>query len=148
MPVYFQANALPTRAELWHDEAIVLTGNALAVTIDTGQLGNYYARQNTSADGNSFTQSVFLRAGTYTFSVMGQTNAANGNINWYLDNTIFGSIQNWYSAAQTKNVVKTLTLTIATDGYHILKGVISGKDSSSSGYNMDLTKYWFRQSAD
>jgi hypothetical protein len=149
MPAIFSANNLPTRADLYHDESTVVTGNALAVTIDTGQIDNYFARQSASANGDSFTQSVFLRAGTYTFSVEGQTNAANGMIDWYLDGSTFTTGQDWYSAAQTKNVVKTVSsVVIANDGYHVLKGVVNGKNASSTGFNMDLTKMWFRQAAD
>src|SRR5262245_33975441 len=149
MPKTFSTNDLPIRVDLFHDEATVLTGNALgSATVDTGQAYNYYIRQSTSADADSFTQSVFLRAGTYTFSVIGQTNTANGKIDWYIDNVSFTTGQDWYSASQTKNVVKTASVTINSDGYHVLKGVINTKNASSSGFNMDLTKYWFRTSAD
>ncbi len=149
MPVIFTSNNLPTRAELWHDEATVVVGNAIAATVDNGQMGNYFARQSTSADGNEFTQSVWLRAGTYTFSVLGQTNAGNAKIDWYLDGVLVVGGQDWYSAAQTKNVVKTASVTIAQDGYHVLKGKINGRNASNTtSWNMDLTKYWFRQAAD
>lgn len=148
MPITFTANNLPTRSQLSHDESIVLTGNAIAVTLDSGQIDNLFARQSPGANGDSFTQSVFLRNGTYTFSVEGQTNAANGMIDWYLDGVAFTTGQDWYTASQTKDVIKTATVTIASDGYHILKGIINGKNLSSSGYNMDLTRMWFRQSAD
>lgn len=148
MPTIFTSNNLPTRAELWHDEATVTAGNALAVTIDAAQIGNYFARQSASANGDTFTQSVFLRAGTYTFSVEGQTNSANGLIDWSLDGTNFATGQDWYSASVTKNVVKTASVTIANDGYHTLQGKLNGKNASSTGFNMDLTKYWFKQSAD
>lgn len=144
----FQATDLPGRADFFHDEATVLVGNALAATIDTGQIMNYFARQSASANGDSFTQSCFLRAGTYTLSIEGQTNTANGILDWYLDNVAAITGQDWYAAAQNKNVVKTGTITIATDGYHVLKAIVNGKNGSSSGYNIDLTRYWLRQAID
>jgi hypothetical protein len=139
---------MPTRASLWHDEATVIAGNAIAVTIDTGQVGNFYARQNTSTNGDSFSQSFFARAGTYTLAVEGQNNANNGLIDWYIDNVQVVSAQDWYAAAPAKNIIKTATVTVGGDGYHVIKGLINGKNGASGGYNMDLTRYWLRQSAD
>ncbi len=75
MPTIFQANQLPTRAVCWHDEATVLTGNALTTATNTSQPYNVVAYQNTGVNGDSFTQSVFLKAGTYPFSVLGVTDA-------------------------------------------------------------------------
>lgn len=150
MPTTFSGNNLPIRATLWHDEIDVVIGNFLVFppVVDTGQIHNFFTRQDPGGIGDTFTQSFFVRAGTYAFSALGQTNAANGKIDWYLDGTAFATGQDWYSAAQTKNVVKTASVTIANDGYHILKGAVSGKNGSSGGYNIDLTKYWLRQAAD
>jgi hypothetical protein len=153
MPIQFSANNLPTRAVMFHDEGTAITGNTLSsvltsIVIDTGQIHNYFTRQGPSGVADSFSNSFWLRAGTYTFSILGQTNNANGKIDWSVDGVIVVSAQDWYSAAQTKNVIMTVSVTIATDGYHKLVGTINGKNASSSGYNMDLTKYWFRQAAD
>ncbi len=147
----FEANDLPTRVTLFHDESTVLAGNAIAVTIDTGQEDNFFARQNASANGDSFTQSVFLRAGTYIFSVLGQTNVGNAKIDWYIADPVVPAVsgQDWYSGVQTKNVVKTASVTIPDDGYYVVRGLINGRNAANvTAWNLDLTKIWLRQAAD
>ncbi len=148
MPVNFQANALPVRAVLWHDESTVTAGNALASALDTAQLYNIYVYQNAAANGDSFTQSVWLRAGTYTIEFLGQTDSGSGKVDWRLDGTVFASGQDWYSASLVRNVLKTASLTILTDGYHTLKATINGQNGSSSGYALKLTRIALRQAGD
>lgn len=144
----FSVNDLPTRAEMYHDEATVITGNPIVVTLDSGQIDNFFARQSPAANLDTFQHSSFLRSGTYTLSVVGQTNSFNGKLDWYIDTVLVVSGQDWYSASQTKDVIKTATVTIANDGYQIVRGIVHLRNASSSGYNMDLTKYWLRQSTD
>lgn len=141
--------ALPTRGEMWHDEATVQVGNALAVVLDSNQINNMYIYQNAAANGDTFTNSCFLRAGTYTLSIIGQTANDQGIVDWYLDGGLIVNGQDWYSAGTTRNVIKTASgLVIPDDGYHILKGSINGKNGASSNYFLRLNKYWFKQAAD
>ena len=140
---------LPTRAVCWHDESIVIIGNPLNPLVDANQVYNFCVYQNAAANGDMFSQSVFLRAGTYTFSVLGETTNASGLADWYLDGSLVVSGQDWYSAGTTRNVVKsTVSITIASDGYHVLKGTVNGQNGASGGYELRLTKMWFKQTAD
>lgn len=141
----------PQRATLFHDEALVTVGSALLATNhDENQAYAVNQRQDTpAADGDTFTQSFTLTAGTYTFVVVGYTDANRGKIDWYIDDVLIVSGQDWYSATGTYNVVKTHTgITVSGSGRHVLKGVVNGKNASSSGYFYTLTKYWLRPSAD
>ncbi|HEY4723983.1 MAG TPA: hypothetical protein VII92_19170 [Anaerolineae bacterium] len=140
---------LPTRADCWHDESTVISGNALAPTVDAGQTYAHYTYQNASANGDIFTQSVFLRAGSYTLSVLGETTANSGLADWYFDGAPIVTGQDWYSGATVRNVIKTsASFTVADDGYHILRGTVNGQNGASGGFDLKLTKMWFKQAAD
>lgn len=141
----------PKRATFFHDEALVIAGSALFGTNhDSGQAYAVVQRQATpAADGDAFTQSFFLEAGTYTFTVVGYTDINRGKLDWYIDNVLIASGEDWYSASGTYNVVKTHTnISVTGNGRHVLKGVINGKNASSSGYFYTLTKYWLSPSSD
>jgi hypothetical protein len=140
---------LPTRATLWHDEATVVAGNAIAITFNTSQLYNALHNQNPAADGGAFTQTVVLAEGTYSFYALGRTGSGLGRLDWYIDDVKVISAQDWYAASITYNVIQTATdIVIAEGGRHVLKGVVNGKHVSSTGYAIYLTKYWFKQASD
>jgi len=143
-------NVFPQRATMWHGEATVITGNALTLAIDTASMFNYAYYQNPCANGDSFSNSFFLKAGTYTLSVLGLTANSYGKIDWYIDGVKVVSLQDWYSSSTTKNVIKTASVTVVGDGYHQLIGTINGHNGSTSSphYNMALTAYWLKPTAD
>lgn len=139
---------LPRRATMWHDEATITVGNALSPEQNDSPLYNFYALQRTSANGDTFTNSFFLASGTYTLSVLGQTASGNGTIDLYIDDVLVASGFDWYSGSTVWNVKKTATVTVIGDGYHVFKGVTNGHNGGSSGYEVVLTKYWLKPSAD
>lgn len=147
-PAIREFNQFPKRATLWHDEAIVTVGNALLNALNVSQIYALYVFQSTAALNDAFTQSFWLAAGTYTFSALGVTSTTAGQIDWYIDGVKVVTLQDWYVASPAFNVVKTATVTVIGDGWHQLKGIVSAKNVSSGGYNLNLTKYWFRPSAD
>lgn len=144
----------PQRATCWADESTVLTGNAF--TRNTGNTAQPYIEevvQGSASNGDSLTNGFLLAAGTYVFSVLGVTFNFFGKLDWYVSDNggSFYSIttgQDWYSASSTPNVVKTASVMIAGDGYHVLKSIVNGKNASSTGFTIDLTKMWFKPSAD
>jgi hypothetical protein len=141
--------ALPTRSFLFHEASTVTAGNAISVTVDAAQAYGHYTAQSASANADAFTQSIYLRAGTYTVTWLGETTANSGMIDWLLDGvTSITTGQDWYSAATTRNVSKTATVTISTDGYHTIKGTVNGKNGSSGDYEIRLTAIWFKQASD
>lgn len=140
----------PLRAVMWHDEAIVTVGNAMAKTIDAAQSYAFYMiRTPSSGDGDAFTNGCFLAAGTYTLSVLGATMDTAGKADYLLDGVSISTGQDWYSASITRNVVKTIADVVVTySGWHALTVTVNGKNGSSSAYRIPLTKYWFTPSAD
>lgn len=133
-------NAMPTRATMWHDSSLVTVGNAISVVNQPSQNYGTYSVQSTAADGDTFTQSFLLAAGTYTLKVLGYTDNNRGKIDWYIDDTIVVSGQDWYSANGTLNVFKQDgSISVVGNGRHVLKGVVNGKNGSSSGYYICLT---------
>ncbi len=141
------APAYPKRATLWHDESTVITGNAIAT--DTSGSGRYTTRayQNAPAINDEFTNGMYLEAGTYTLSVLGQSNTNCGQVTWYIDGVSAVSAQDWY-AASGAFATKTASVTVSTDGWHVLKGIVAGKHASSSNYFLVLVKMWFKQASD
>lgn len=136
----------PERATMWHDESTVLKGNDFAITFDANQEYAVYNYQNPPANTDSFTNSFFLKAGTYSFFVLGITDANRGIVDWYVDDIRIVSQQDWYSAALTYNVLMAMNgISIPTDGYHILKGIVNGNNAASTNYFMTLTKLWFKK---
>jgi len=140
---------LPNRATHWHDESTVTNGNALAPTVLATQQYATYSYQNASADADAFSFSVCLAAGTYTFYVLGITDANQAIIDWDFDggdDTIIG--QDWYAAAQNLNVIKNGAVTLSVGGNIVVTGTINDNNVASGGFDMKLTKMWFKQAAD
>jgi len=140
-------NDFPQRVTFWPDEAKVTTGSAIESITDTGSRYDTRTYQEPPANGDTFTQSFFLRAGTYTLAVLGISSGGRGIADWYVDN-VFQFSQDWYSTSLTRNVLKTGTITVIGDGYHVLKGVVNGKNASSSNYYYDFNKYWIYPAVD
>jgi hypothetical protein len=135
-----KSDIIATSATIWADEA---EAASIAIYHDSG--GNYGFTIGTGgANGDSLTFSFVLAAGTYTFSVMGQTGVNRGIIDWYVDDSIVLTGQDWYNGSAIFNTIIVGSVTITTSGKHVLKATINSKNGSSSGYYMSLTKMWFR----
>lgn len=138
----------PKRASMWHDESIVTAGNAITATLSASQRYGVLYYQNAPANGDTFTQSFMMRDGTYTLAVLGVTANDRGKIDWYVDDVLQITGQDWYSSGATYNITKTGSITVVGDGLHVLKGVVNGKSGSSSNYYISPTKMWIIPSAD
>jgi hypothetical protein len=133
----------PRNGTMWHDQAIVVWGNALAHVPSTTQRYNTYSAQGPAGNGDSFAQFTFLRKGKYNFYVLGLTYLDQAKIDWYIDGTLRISAQDWYSAGSVANVIKSATeLELAEDGLHTITGKVNGKNPASNDYVIRLTKYW------
>jgi hypothetical protein len=137
----------PSRRTMPHDESTVLVGNALTSVVDAGQFDNRISYQNPGQDGDIFTQSVVLTAGSYTFHVLGKVDYDCAIIDWTLDEFTIGLGQDWYGAT-ANNVEKILDIVLPIDRNFVLKGTINGRNVASNGYQMYLTKMWFKQVVD
>ena len=143
------AESAPLRATMWHDEAIVLAGSALARRHDTDQNYNTNSDQVAHADNESFSNGCFLKAGTYTFRVMGYRSSDHGKIDWTIDGVSIVAGQDWYNAVASYNYVfSTAAVAVLTTGWHTIVGTVNGKNGASADFQMSLTKYWFEPAAD
>jgi len=140
---------LPTRATMWHDEATVIKGNALVRVVTDTHAYNVVSYQSASANGDTFTHGFQVGEGTYTLTVLGRHLNSAGRVDWYVDDVLVASAQDWYAGNTAPNITKTVAdIVIAEGGWHVLKGVVNGKNGSSSGYILQLTKYWLKQASD
>lgn len=139
----------PRRWEGLHLNSVALTGGSVVIgSITAGQIMVHFARQNPAANADSFTQSVFLMAGTYTFNIIGNGQADGGLLDWYLDGVLIAAGDDFYTAAATNNLTFTHTVVVPTSGYHVLKGLVVGNTAPSTGFVIRITTLAFIPNAD
>lgn len=152
MDVCEEETVYPTHATMFHDESSVLTGGDLvrfspasSPYLIPDHYYNFAAYQNTANEGDSFTQPFVLAAGDYSFGVLGLHNNVNGMVDWYVDDTLIVTAQDWYATGPEANIVKVNTVTISPSGLHTIKGVLSDTNEFSIAFGLPLTKYWFER---
>jgi hypothetical protein len=132
----------------WHNQATILTGNALTTYDEALQPFRSLFFQSTAAQNDAFAYYIQLAPGVYTLSVLGAPTTDAGIVTWYLDDISQGT-QDWYAPVYTPNTYKTITLTAKTgglgDGVHVLRGVMATKHASSSGYKFLATQLTIRR---
>ena len=126
---------------MWHDQSIITVGNALTTAIDIGQRHSYVMYQNAAANGDTWKNGFLVQAGTYSLNFLSTKDADRGSLDVYIDDVLAGTID-FYAGSLTKNQTSTISSLTITDGYHTLKGVVNGKNASSSGYIIALTKIY------
>jgi hypothetical protein len=132
--------SLPTRQIMYHDESLVTAGNAIARTVDGAQYFTFYAAQNPSADGDTFTQSVVLLPGTYQMSVYGRKTSSSGQLTLTIGSLEIDSQRNFYNGSTLDAQTVTDPIFTIDDGKrYVITGTVDGKDASSSGYDIDIT---------
>lgn len=142
-------NLYARRATVWHDEVTIVVGNTLNVYVYPTQMYNAIAYQGEPSDGDSFSHSFFLKAGTYNFYVLGVSSPSQAKLDWYIDGVKIAEGEDWYSDPTAMNVIKTTAdVVITTNGYHKLTGVVNGKNDLSLDYYIALTKYWLKPATD
>ena len=128
------------RGTLFHDESIVLAGNAIALFYEQFSLfEGVFARQETSALNDEFKNGAYLAGDTYTLTIDAKEDSSSGIITWYLDDVQVGTTDLY--AASEAHTTRTLSgLVIAGAGWHVLRGKLESKNASSSGYDANLFK--------
>jgi hypothetical protein len=134
----------PAQVTLWHDEATVIVGNALATALNAAYSYNLLVFQNTPANGDTLEWTFVLPPGSYTLTVLGTTDLNRGKLDWYIDGVLVVSGQDWYTAASGHKTYKEAAVVVGPGQLHTLRGVINGKNGSSSDYYMTLTKISLR----
>ena len=140
-------NQFPRRWTGWFGDSLITAGNPLTTSIDTGQAHNVVYLTTSAAVNDAWTQSFFLADGSYTLSFLGRSGTDQGIMTVYIDDVSQGTID-WYNGSTVKNVVKTISITVIGNGYHVLKVVMATKNGSSSNYYWYGTKMSIYPSAD
>lgn len=142
----------PKHATFWHDEATITVGNDLLRTTlanapfnIANSFYNTSSYQNPGANGDTFEQIFLITEGNYRLFVLGAKNSVHGILKWFVDDSEVVSSQDWYASSVQANIIQTSDIEISGDGEHILIGVVTGKNGSSGGYYMPLTKYWLER---
>lgn len=134
-------------ARMWHSDATTLVGPTIVHSgvPDVFPYRSYWRNFPLATDGNKFRQYFALSAGTYDFIVMANTYNAAGRLDIDIDGVLIGGLE-LYSAVEVDKAIFTISnVVIATDGEHELIGETKGKHASSTGYNIRLYKYFFRE---
>jgi hypothetical protein len=137
-------------ARMWHHDAVVLVGNALArATIGSDDVGRFpyhrYWGQSAAAINDSFENYFTLDAGTYDFVVLCRTASNSGIVSWRVDGVLIGTTDIYHGTGADLTLKTIVGVTISTDGNHTLTGTVSSKNASSSAYNAFMYKYHFRR---
>ncbi len=132
------APAIPLTPSFTADNFQASSGTWVTV-YNTNQAGGSYWRNNPANLNDEFQINLTAKAGNWNLNLLGITASNYGIITVYLGNTSLGTID-WYSATQVYNVTKTLAINIPTSGVIILRLKITGKNASSSGYLIGITK--------
>ena len=139
--------ALPKSATMWHDQSLVLVGGQIETDQDTVP---YYtlASQTAADDGDSWSNGFYIRAGTYTLNLLIKKSSSSGLLDLYIDDSLISSGNDFYHFSDLGNQIITIgSVIISSDGYHSLKGIVNGKNASSAGYWIYITKMWLVPSA-
>lgn len=137
----------PIRATIWADE-LLKTNGAADIYYLHSQDAYYHTRQSPGTNGDVWTTSFMLAAGTYTLYTLGFTNSNEGKLDYSIDGVSAISGQDWYSAGATYMVIKSGSVTVVGNGRHKLQMTVNGKNGSSSSYYMQLIKFWIVPSSD
>jgi len=132
----------PQRDWAWmHDFRVVTGVGSFNKAVDVTQQFSHLGLQDTPGDGDAIETTIFLQAGTYTLGILGITSTNRGILDISIDGEVVDT-QDWYSAGETKNVVKTETVFISSSGRHTLRITVNGHHASSIGYYLVLTAVW------
>lgn len=140
----------PQRFAAFWDELTVVTGNAIALyTLSTSQPHNAIWYQTAGANGDKVAFSCPLLAGNnYVISLMGGKVSSAGKTAVYLNGTQIGSTLDWYNGTTAYNQVQTITFNVAASRRQLFEIVVDGKNASSSGYNIFMTRIWIKPATD
>jgi len=98
---------------------------------------------SSQAQNDEISYKFSCKAGSFTLCVLLETGPDRANMQVSIDGAVQGTID-CYSGSATRNVVKTLAVTIVGDGEHTLNFKGATRDPSSTGWYMVFTAWWLR----
>lgn len=132
----------PNNAVMWHDQSIILAGNARTTVFDANHRYNYLMYQNAAANNDEWTNGFVCAAGTYSINFLTITDADRGMLDVYVDDVSVATGLDFYLASVVRNTVISASGIVLTAGYHTLRCKVNGKHASSTGYRIPLSKIY------
>lgn len=127
---------------MWHDQSLVIVGANITYAQDGGQAFNFVAYQDTGANADEWENGFVCQSGTYSIKILSSKDGSRGILDVYIDDVLISAGIDFYDAGTLNNEINTISSVVITDGYHTFKGIVNGKNGSSSGYNIAITKIW------
>ena len=132
--------SFPISVTLFHDESIVLNGNAISITNSTQYYGNQQCVQDPPALLDAFYHPFMIYPGNYTLTIYGTRANNNGIFSIYIDEYFIGTVD-WYDTTTHHPYSTSISVTIQDAKTHNLKFVCTGKNASSSDYHGVFYKF-------
>jgi hypothetical protein len=136
----------PKRATMWHQDSLVLAGNAITTDIDNTFYHGLRGYQDSPALNDEFTNGFMSDVGTYSLVFYAHTGNNRGILTVYIDGISQGTVD-FYTAGIVVQKL-TLSVTVLTSGWHVLRGVVASKHASSSSYYVVMNEMALIPSAD
>jgi len=123
----------------WYDQFVKLSGAAVSVASSSIVYG-VLIRQNPGAVGDSMQLTFTAPAGTYNIRIIGTTAPSSGITQWSVNGVNKGAPVDYYSPSNTYTETFLASTVFPTSGSQTLKHTVTGKNASSSNYQIWLCK--------
>jgi hypothetical protein len=131
-PTSFEAESL----------ASTVSGGTASLQSDVNSSGGTWVQLAATATGQyiEFT-TPSIAAGTYQLQMMWKGNTSRGILNVKVDGTQVGGTLDQYASTQTYPTTTFGNVTFSAGGTHKIRLTVTGKNSSSSAYNLSADKF-------
>lgn len=120
-------------------EFLIAVGNPQTLAVDTSQVTNFLAYQDTAGATDYMSVHFNAQAGTYDLVVLAKKQNNAGKIRVQLDGVTTILDADLYSASVVRNVALTASFSISDEGEHSLVVKVNGKNASSSSYYLPIS---------
>lgn len=131
---------MPHEVTLWSDEFVYDVGVKLMAT-NPNQRFNHMTYATTL--GASWTKNFWVAEDGYQIHTHGISHNTYGQLTYYIDGAFVQMIDMFqFSATHTFNNVWITGAMPLAAGWHTLRGTVTGRHASSTGYICPITKVW------
>lgn len=140
------AGSLSAQTVAFEAENLTYTpsGATASVQTDTNSSGGKWVELAGNSTGDSISYAIpSVAAGTYQLQMKWKGNNSRGILQLAVDGTNLGSKLDQYSSGQTYPTTTFGNVTFSSTGTHTVKLTVTGKNSSSSNYQLSADKFVF-----
>jgi hypothetical protein len=124
----------------WYDQFDKLVGAAPTMQPSSIAYG-IIIRQNPGAVGDSMQLSFSAPSGTYDIRIIGTAAPSSGITQWNVNGIDHGAPVDYYTPSNTYTENYISSIVFPTSGIQTLKHTVTGKNASSSNYQIWLCKF-------